>query len=198
MAHKLDRFRDQIEVFKATGDSVREIARKLSEMSGEKVAASTVQWWLKQGNGNGESKESVQVDQAALVERLDHVQVCLDELAKQVTEINGQVHLVWEDWGDGARVLRSTRGEGRALKMEISIPRPWYWDYNRPFWEWQSRMRRRLLSKVGLHWSQPVGSRIWDLVQLCVEAYRLLLKWAGAFLAGVGLGALLDAWLRIF
>lgn len=86
MAHKLHPYREQIELLKANRESVRSIASKLSELSGEKIAPSTVHHFLKQGSGNGESKESIQIDQAAVLERLDYVAFRLDELEERLSE----------------------------------------------------------------------------------------------------------------
>ena len=83
MANKLDR--DQIEALKAEGLSVRKIAERLSELSGAKVSPSSVHYMLSKENGNGESKESVQVDQALVLERFDYVQVRLDDLTNQIS-----------------------------------------------------------------------------------------------------------------
>ena len=125
MAHKLEPFKDQIGLFKANGESVRSIASKLSEMSGVKIAPSSVHHFLK-GNGNGESKESPAVNPAPTVERVDNLQVRLDELKAQLDRIEGKIGLVWEDRGNGARVLRD-RESGRGLCMQMEIRRAdWY------------------------------------------------------------------------
>ena len=79
MPHKLDRFAQQIFDFKSDGESVRSIAAKLTEASGEKIAPSSVQYFLKQESTIDESKTGVQVDQAAVLDALHNVQVHLDE-----------------------------------------------------------------------------------------------------------------------
>lgn len=51
MANRLDRYKDQIELLRANGESIRGISAKLSEMSGERIPPSSIHNWLKANNG---------------------------------------------------------------------------------------------------------------------------------------------------
>jgi hypothetical protein len=113
LSNRLDRYKQQILDFKAEGESVRSIAAKLTEASGERIAPSTVQHFLKQSNGNG---ESVQNDSALILAKMDEIKAQLDRIE----------YLKLEDWGCGARVLRDTStGRGLAFRGEIH-PAPWW------------------------------------------------------------------------
>ena len=90
MASKAFERAEEIFRMKADGESVRSIASKLN------LPASSVHYVLKQGNDNGESKESVQVDQVALLERLDHVEVRLDELQARLEEVCWHLDPGWK------------------------------------------------------------------------------------------------------
>ncbi|HEY4360347.1 MAG TPA: helix-turn-helix domain-containing protein [Bryobacteraceae bacterium] len=76
MAHKLDGYRQQILDLREAGESVRKIAERIGQ------PPSTVQHFLKQESG--ESRESVAVDQSAVLERIDHVALRVDELAREL------------------------------------------------------------------------------------------------------------------
>ncbi|MBL8227334.1 MAG: hypothetical protein JNL98_02610 [Bryobacterales bacterium] len=79
MSAKLDAFAQEIAAMQAQGFSVRKIAERLSDLSGQHVASSSIHAWIR-SNGNGEVKESRAVDPALVLERLDHVALRLDEL----------------------------------------------------------------------------------------------------------------------
>ena len=97
MANKLERFREQIEILKANGDSVRSIAAKLSSMSGERVAPSSVHQFLKvqqlptnqNGNGgfNAKSETNVEGDSPVLDGHVDSLEVRLDGIDQALNEI---------------------------------------------------------------------------------------------------------------
>ncbi len=87
MAHKLEPYKEQILDLKAAGDSVREIARKLSESSGERIAPSTVQYACKMwSNENGESKNDSEIDTGAVQGRVDSPEVLAGEPQARVEQ----------------------------------------------------------------------------------------------------------------
>lgn len=120
MSARLEQHRDTIEQLRREGRSVRAIATALSEMTGERYAASSIHNFLKvqqlplsadvnggfNGNSNGrnddnetnKNKESVQIPQAPHPERPDHVEVRLEDLSYEIIrwchELQSQVEQV--------------------------------------------------------------------------------------------------------
>src|SRR6266478_5644950 len=87
MPHKLDPFKQQILDLKAAGDSVREISRKLSKASGERIAPSTVQHACKMwSHQNGESKKDSEIDASILQGRIDSLEVLVGELQARLEQ----------------------------------------------------------------------------------------------------------------
>lgn len=136
MANKAYEHLDEIMRLKADGESVRSIAAKLS------LPASSVQYVLKQGNGNGESKEAVQVDQSVWLRRIDSLELLVQELQARVVELENTTALVWKPYGKTAYVLGGMMqsSSGKAYPVVFKNRFQLYW---RDLMEWINKSKRR-------------------------------------------------------